>query len=112
MVWHSRTFRAHDLIITAAQNQLLAAQLKSARVFTFPYQHFVTRFPGYMRASADEHSDICNAIRDGEAKTAHRRMRSHVNLQGEQITDLVWQIELDAEKRAPDPLNGSNPRSS
>lgn len=105
--FNAANMRFHDLIIQAAQNQLLSAQLKSARVFTFPYRHFVTRFPGYMRGSVDEHSAICNAIRAGEAEAAHRQMHAHVNLQGEQITDLVRQIELDAENRTPDPLHGS-----
>ena len=93
----------HDLIITAAQNQLLASQLKSARVFTFPYRHFVTRLPGYMRGSVEEHAAICAAIGAGEAETAHRRMQSHVNLQGEQITDLVRKIEADAAHVPPRP---------
>lgn len=101
--FNAANMRFHDLIITAAQNQLLASQLKSARVFTFPYRHFVTRFPGYMRGSVDEHAAICTAIRQGEAETAHRRMQTHVNLQGEQITDLVRQIELEAAKAPPDP---------
>jgi len=101
--FNAANMRFHDLIITAAQNQLLTAQLKSARVFTFPYRHFVTRFPGYMRGSVDEHSAICAAIGQGEAETAHRRMQVHVNLQGEQITDLVRQIELQAAKPASDP---------
>jgi DNA-binding GntR family transcriptional regulator len=105
--FNAANMQFHDLIIVAAQNQLLAAQLKSTRVFTFPYRHFVTRFPGYMRGSVDEHSAICNAIRAGEAEAAHRQMHAHVNLQGEQITDLVRQIELDAENRTPDPLHGS-----
>lgn len=98
--------RFHDVIIAAAQNQLLASQLKSARIFTFPYRHFVTRFPGYMRGSVDEHSAICTAIGAGEAETAHRRMQVHVNLQGEQITDLVRQMELEAGNRALDQMSG------
>lgn len=109
--FNAANMRFHDLIIAAAQNQLLAAQLRSARVFTFPYRHFVTRFPGYMRASVGEHAVICTAIKVGDAETAHHHMRSHVNLQGEQITDLVRQIERDAENRAPDPTNGAAPRS-
>lgn len=104
--FNAANMRFHDLIILAAQNQLLAAQLKSARVFTFPYRHFVTRFPGYMRGSVDEHAAICTAIKAGQAEAAHRQMQSHVNLQGEQISDLVRQIELEATKRAQGPENG------
>ena len=104
--FNAANMRFHDLIILAAQNQLLESQLKSARVFTFPYRHFVTRFPGYMRGSVDQHAAICAAIKAGQAEAAHRQMQSHVNLQGEQISDLVRQIELEATKRAQGLENG------
>lgn len=93
--FNAANMRLHDTIIDSAQNQLLTAQLKSARVITLPYRHFVTRFPGYMLASVGEHAAIIAAIAAGEADLSHRLMREHVSLQGEQLIDVVRMLELE-----------------
>lgn len=84
----------HDLIIDSSQNQLLMTQLRSARIVTFPYRHYVTRLPGYMLKSVDEHAKILAAIVSGDGEMAHRLMREHVNLLGEQLIDVVRMLEL------------------
>ena len=85
----------HDTIIDSAHNLLLSAQLKSARVISFPYRHYATRFPGYMLASVEEHAAILVAIEGGDPDLAHRLMREHVNLQGEQLIDVVRMLDLE-----------------
>lgn len=94
--FNSANMEFHDLIIDSSQNQLLTAQLKSARIITFPFRHYVTRFPGYMMASVNEHAEILASIIAGEGDVAHRLMRDHVNLQGEQLIDVVRMLELEA----------------
>jgi DNA-binding GntR family transcriptional regulator len=96
--FNAANMRLHDMIIESAQNQLLTAQLKSARVITLPYRHFVTRFPGYMVASVAEHAAIIASIASGDADLAHRLMREHVSLQGEQLIDAVRMLELETSK--------------
>jgi DNA-binding GntR family transcriptional regulator len=93
--FNAANMQFHDMIIESAHNQLLSAQLKSARIMTFPFRHYVTRFPGYMLASVEEHAAILGAIFAGDADLAHRLMRIHVNLQGEQVSDVVRLLELE-----------------
>jgi DNA-binding GntR family transcriptional regulator len=51
-----------------------------------------------MVASVAEHAAIIASIASGDADLAHRLMREHVSLQGEQLIDAVRMLELETSK--------------
>ena len=46
-----------------------------------------------MTQSLDEHSEIIEAIRSGDANQADRVSRQHVMIQGERFNDLIAHME-------------------
>ena len=83
----------HNSIIKGAKNRLLHDQLATARPVTFPFRHHISRLPGYMEKSLEEHSNVLSALSKGDADRAQELMFSHVDLQGEQVVSLLRLLE-------------------
>jgi DNA-binding GntR family transcriptional regulator len=83
----------HNAIIAGSQNTFLQEQLRGARPMTFPYRHHLTQAPDYMKKSVVEHTAVIEAIAQGDARTAQTAMKSHVNLQGEEIINFLRTFE-------------------
>ena len=61
---------------------------------TFPYRHHLTQSSGYLKKSVVEHTAVIEAIAQGDAKTAQTAMKSHVNLQGEEIINFLRSLAI------------------
>jgi DNA-binding GntR family transcriptional regulator len=91
--FNSANMTFHNSIIKGAKNRLLHDQLATARPVTFPFRHHISRLPGYMEKSLEEHSSVLSALLKGDADRAQDLMFSHVNLQGEQVVSLLRLLE-------------------
>ena len=79
----------HDLVYEAAENAFLADQTRMLRNRVAPYRRHVTFRPGRMSSTIGEHRAVIDAIAKGDADTAGRAMRDHVNLLGDNLVDFI-----------------------
>lgn len=79
----------HEAVYDAAQNGFLAEQTRALRNRVAPYRRHVTFLPGRIAATIAEHAAVMQAIQAGEDDTAHRAMRDHVNLLGDDLRDFI-----------------------
>jgi DNA-binding GntR family transcriptional regulator len=87
--FYEDNLRFHDVIIESCQNRILQEQLRPVRLLTSPYRRHITFQPGKMLASVDEHQVIMDAILAGDSEQACQCMRQHVNLLGNDVSDLL-----------------------
>ena len=91
--FNSANMTFHNSIIKGAKNRLLHDQLATARPVTFPFRHHISRLPGYMEKSLEEHSSVLSALLKGDADRAQDLMFSHVNLQGQKVVSSLRLLE-------------------
>lgn len=85
----------HDQLYAAAHTQFLAGQAIRLRRRLAPYRMRVTYQPGRMRDSLEEHKAILDAIDEGDSKRARQAAHAHLQLLGDQLTDLIAALPED-----------------
>ncbi len=79
----------HNAIIQASRNRILQSQLHTAGLIVAPYRYLATFRPGRMASSVPEHQAIIDAILAGDGEGAAALMIQHVNLLGDQLSDVL-----------------------
>lgn len=86
--------RFHEAIYLASGNEFLREQTLALRNRLSPYRRQVTYQPGRMRATVMEHERVLAAIVKMDGPAADLAMRSHVQLLGSGVSDLISALGL------------------
>lgn len=79
----------HEAIYDAASNAFLADQTRRLRNQVAAYRRRVTRMPNRIADTLAEHAEVIEAIRAHDPEKAHRTMRHHVSLLGDDLVDFL-----------------------
>jgi len=79
----------HQAIYHAGHNAFLAEQAVSLQRKVRPYRRLQLRVRNRVNRSFEEHQEILDALKAGDADKAVTAIRSHVVVQGERFADLV-----------------------
>lgn len=79
----------HEAIYEAAQNAFLAEETRRLRNRVAPYRRRVTEMPTRVADTLREHAEVMEAILARDPEAAHRAMRAHLTLLGENLLDLI-----------------------
>jgi len=85
--------RFHAVIYDASHNGFLSEQSKQLHRRLKPYRRLQLRLAGRIGASLEEHGRIVEAILAGDGALAEQRLKEHVLIQGERLTDFVAHFE-------------------
>ena len=96
----------HYAIYAASRNQFLIEQASLLQRKLRTYRRLQLRVRNRVQKSFEEHQAIVDALRDGDAAMATKRIRDHVLVQGERFADLVSSIDGIAE-RSDEPIVAS-----
>lgn len=83
----------HEAIYEAASNAFLADQTRRLRNRVAAYRRRVTRMPTRVADTIAEHEAIMAAILAHDPEAAHRAMRAHLTLLGENLLDFIAAFE-------------------
>ena len=97
--FYAENLRFHDIIIESCQNRVLQDQLHPVRLLTSPYRYQATFQPRRMMDSVDEHQAILDAIFASNDELAREKMRLHVNLLGNDLSDLLHYLHVSGKKK-------------
>jgi DNA-binding GntR family transcriptional regulator len=81
--------KLHDTILLASRNKFLIEKVHELRRRVDPYRRYVTKQPGVMDKSVEEHAAFVAAIEAGNGPAAHDLMRSHLNMLGGEAGDFI-----------------------
>ena len=79
----------HQAIYQAGHNAFLAEQAVALQRKVRPYRRLQLRVRNRVNRSFEEHQEILDALKAGDADKAVTAIRSHVVVQGERFADLV-----------------------
>jgi DNA-binding GntR family transcriptional regulator len=79
----------HEAIYEAAHNAFLAEETRRLRNRVAAYRRRVTHMPTRVEDTLREHAEIMAAILARDPEAAHRAMRAHLTLLGENLLDLI-----------------------
>jgi DNA-binding GntR family transcriptional regulator len=79
----------HEAIYEAAHNAFLAEETRRLRNRVAVYRRRVTHMPTRVEDTLREHAEIMAAILARDPEAAHRSMRAHLTLLGENLLDLI-----------------------
>lgn len=79
----------HEAVYEASANAFLADQTRRLRNQVAAYRRRVTRMPTRVSDTLQEHGAVIEAIRSHDVERAHRAMRDHVNLLGDDLVDFL-----------------------
>lgn len=85
----------HVAIYEAGHNGFLKEQCLALHRRLRPYRRLQLRLRNRMESSLAEHSQIVQAILDGDGARAAAALRDHVAVQGERFSDLLAQIAAE-----------------
>ena len=83
----------HQIIYRGAANSFLEKQALRLQNRLKAYRRVQLKFRGRMVQSMSEHSQILNALENGDAERAATVLRSHVAVQGEKFHQLVASLK-------------------
>lgn len=83
----------HEVIYEASCNAFLAEQTRSLRNRVAAYRRRVTRMPNRLEDTLREHEAIMAAIIARDPEAAHREMRAHLTLLGDNLLDFIAAFE-------------------
>lgn len=83
----------HEAIYEAACNAFLADETRRLRNRVAAYRRRVTRMPNRIADTLREHEEVMEAIFAHDAEAAHRAMRAHLTLLGENLLDFIAAFE-------------------
>lgn len=90
--YHIANERFHQVIYHGSGNAYLETQTLHLQNRLSAYRKMQLRFRGRLSQSMDEHSQIVAGIRQGDAETVGRVLRSHVAVQGEKFHQMIVQL--------------------
>jgi DNA-binding GntR family transcriptional regulator len=79
----------HEAIYEAAANAFLAEETRRLRNRVAAYRRRVTHMPTRVEDTLREHQAVLDAIAARDPEGAHRAMRAHLTLLGENLLDLI-----------------------
>lgn len=79
----------HEAIYEAAANAFLAEETRRLRNRVAAYRRRVTHMPTRVGDTLREHQAVMDAILARDPEAAHRAMRAHLTLLGENLLDLI-----------------------
>ena len=94
-LYYQKNLGFHECIYSACGNVFLAEETHSLRRRLQSFRRLQLGVRGRMSRSLDEHSQIIEAIRSGDAGQADLVSRQHVMIQGERFNDLLAHMEQD-----------------
>ena len=94
-LYYQKHVEFHECIYSACGNVFLAEETRSLRRRLQSFRRMQLRVRGRMLKSLDEHSEIIEAIRSGDAGQADLVSRQQVMIQGERFNDLLTHMAQD-----------------
>ena len=91
----------HYAIYAASHNTFLFEQASALQRKLRPYRRLQLRVRNRVQRSFDEHQDIVDALREGDADKAVLSVRKHVVVQGERFGDLIAGLSQMNARGAP-----------
>jgi len=88
--------RFHHVIYDACHNAYLGEQARQLHKRLRPYRRLQLRAHSRVAASHAEHQDIVDAILAGEGSKAEQRLKDHILIQGERLTDFIASFDTAA----------------
>lgn len=79
----------HHVLYRASGNSFLAEEASRLHKRLQPFRRLQLRVRGRLRQSMQEHRDVQDAVRKGDAERAARALRRHISIQGENLNDLM-----------------------
>lgn len=92
----------HFAIYAGSHNAFLAEQAAALQRKLRPYRRLQLRVRHRTRRSFEEHQEIMDALREGDADKVARNLRNHVVVQGERFADLVASLSQMCTPRLPE----------
>jgi len=83
----------HEAIYEASSNAFLADETRRLRNRVAVYRRRVTSMPNRIEDTLREHQEVMDAIFARDPETAHRAMRAHLILLGENLLDLIAALD-------------------
>ena len=83
----------HNLIYEASHNGFLTEQARQLHRRLKPYRRLQLRLRDRIGQSYAEHQEIVEAILAGDSNGAEQRLKDHVLIQGQRLTDFVATFE-------------------
>lgn len=83
----------HSFIYAGTKNGHLERLARQARRRVSAYRNFTLRLPGRLRASAEEHFAIAEAICSGDAFGAQRLMADHADIKRGDFANFISKLE-------------------
>ncbi len=83
----------HEAIYEASANAFLAEETRRLRNRVAAYRRRVTHMPTRVEDTLREHQEVLDAIAARDPERAHRAMRAHLTLLGENLLDLIAVME-------------------
>ena len=87
--YYSENEGFHQIIYRGAANSFLEKQALQLQNRLSAYRRTQLRFRGRLTQSMNEHSEILEALANGDAENAARVLRDHVAIQGEKFHQLM-----------------------
>lgn len=81
--------RFHHVIYAACGNAFLCEQARQLHGRLKPYRRLQLRARSRVASSLAEHQEIVEAILAGDGARAERRLKEHILIQGERLTDFI-----------------------
>jgi DNA-binding GntR family transcriptional regulator len=79
----------HEVIYEASHNAFLADQTRRLRNRVAAYRRRVTRMPNRLADTLREHAEVMEAIAARDPERAHKAMRDHLALLGDDLLDFI-----------------------
>ena len=83
----------HEAIYEASRNAFLAEQTRKLRNQVAAYRRRVTHMPSRIADTLREHEEVMRAILAHDGERAHKAMRDHLNLLGDNLLDFLAAFE-------------------
>jgi DNA-binding GntR family transcriptional regulator len=93
----------HDAIIAAAHSRVVGEQLARSKLLIAWHRYYATFRPGRMASSIVEHEGVMTAIFSGDSEKAAALMSQHVNMLGDNLSDVVNFLESLRAEATPSP---------
>jgi len=88
--------RFHHVVYAACHNAFLAEQARQLHGRLKPYRRLQLRARSRVAGSLAEHQGIVDAILAGEGSKAEQRLKDHILIQGERLTDFIASFDAAA----------------
>ncbi|MDX1817162.1 MAG: GntR family transcriptional regulator [Marinobacter sp.] len=101
-VYYYENEEFHNCIYSASHNQYLAEETRHLKQRLKPYRRLQLQMRNRVNNSVEEHRQIFEAIKEGDATLAEQTLKAHVLIQGTRFSDFVSRIK-DFSNRSSEP---------